>query len=83
MSSLQFTLTGTERDSSFRLVMQMADKNRVCPARGKRLSEARGGVSNFIYRVFSSSDHFQVPKREMEHGSLVQEPQNVKGHSQV
>lgn len=30
----------------------MADKNRICLARGKRLSEAGSGVSNFIYRVF-------------------------------
>lgn len=30
----------------------MVDKNWICPARGKRLSEAGGDVSNFIYRVF-------------------------------
>lgn len=49
LSSLQFTLAGTERDSSSSLVTQMADKNRICPA---RLSETEGGVSNFIYRDF-------------------------------
>lgn len=65
---------------------QIADKNSICTDRGERLSEAGGGVSSITYGIFYPPIAWKEeksPRRKWESGSLPQESENVKGHSQT